>query len=68
MSCVPQAVAHGWGEKVAAVVKNLPPVQDAEDTQACALVGKIPWRMPWTEEPGGLPPWGRKGSDTTKAV
>ena len=26
------------------------------------------WRIPWTEEPGGLQyPWGRKESDTTEA-
>ena len=27
----------------------------------------LPWRIPlWTEEPGGLSPWGRKELDTTK--
>ena len=20
----------------------------------------LPWRIPWTEEPGGYSPWGRK--------
>ena len=24
------------------------------------------WRSPWTEEPGGLSPWGHKESDTTE--
>ena len=24
------------------------------------------WRIPWTEEPGGYSPWGRKESDTTE--
>ena len=24
----------------------------------------LAWRFPWTEEPGGLQPWGRKESDT----
>ena len=24
------------------------------------------WRTPWTEEPGGLSPWGHKESDTTE--
>ena len=31
----------------------------------------LPWRIPWTEEPNGLPgysPWGRKESDTTEAT
>ena len=23
------------------------------------------WEIPWTEEPGGHSPWGRKGSDMT---
>ena len=26
------------------------------------------WEMPWTEEPGGLSPWGCKESDTTKGT
>ena len=24
------------------------------------------WRIPWTEEPGGLQSWGRKESDMTE--
>ena len=30
-------------------------------THSCILARRIPW----TEEPGGLHPWGRKESDTT---
>ena len=26
----------------------------------------LAWRIPWTEEPGGYSPWGRKESDMTK--
>ena len=26
------------------------------------------WRIPWTEEPGRLHPWGRKESDTTEQL
>ena len=26
------------------------------------------WEIPWTEEPGGLSPWGRKESDTTEQL
>ena len=26
----------------------------------------LAWRIPWTEEPGGYSPRGRKESDTTK--
>ena len=25
----------------------------------------LAWKMQWTEDPGGLHPWGRKESDTT---
>ena len=25
----------------------------------------LAWEIPWTEEPGGLCPWGRKESQTT---
>ena len=28
----------------------------------------LAWKMPWMEEPGGLSPWGRKESDTTKRL
>ena len=28
----------------------------------------LAWRTPWTEEPGGYSPWGRKESDTTEAT
>ena len=28
----------------------------------------LAWRIPWTEERGGLHPWGRKESDTTEAT
>ena len=26
------------------------------------------WEIPWTEEPGGLSPWGRKESDTNEQL
>ena len=28
----------------------------------------LAWRIPGTEEPGGLPSWGRTESDTTEAT
>ena len=28
----------------------------------------LAWRIPWTEELGGLQPWGRKESDTTERL
>ena len=27
-----------------------------------------PWRIPWTEKPGGYSPWGRKESDATEVT
>ena len=26
----------------------------------------LAWRIPWTEDPGGLCPWGHKEADTTE--
>ena len=60
------------------VVKN--PLAKAGDTSSTVLTpgsGRCPgegmathssilaWRIPWTEEPGGHSPWGRKELDTT---
>ena len=28
----------------------------------------LAWRIPWTEEPGGLSPWGRKESNRTEQL
>ena len=28
----------------------------------------LAWRIPWTEEPGGLSPWDHKELDTTEAA
>ena len=69
---------------MAQTVKNLPPVPE---TQAQSLSWEEPleremathcsilaWRIPWTEQPGGLPegklrPWGlSKESDTTEQL
>ena len=30
--------------------------------------GILAWRVPWTEEPGGLQPWGHKQSDMTEVT
>ena len=30
------------------------------------LLQYFAWKIPWTEEPGGYNPWGRKESDTTE--
>ena len=28
----------------------------------------LAWRIPWTEEPGGYSPWGRKELDSTEVT
>ena len=58
------------------MVKNLPAVQemwvrslDWEDPleEGMATHSSIlAWKIPWTEEPGGLQSWGHKESDMTE--
>ena len=63
---------------MAQLVKNPPAMQE---TQVRSLGGGNPleeemathsstlaWKIPWTEEPGGYSPWGRKESDTTERL
>ena len=58
------------------MVKNMPATQEV---QVLSLAWEDPlekgmathsrilaWRIPWTEEPGGLRPWDHKESDTTE--
>ena len=42
------------------------PLKESMATHSSILA----WRIPWTEEPGGLPwgPWGHKESDTTEQL
>ena len=60
------------------MVKNLPAVQE---TQVQSLGPEDPlekemaihssifaWRIPWTEEPGGLQSWGGKESNTSEQL
>ena len=57
---------------MAQVVKNLPAMQETqvqflsqEDTLKKGMVTHsriLAWRIPWTEEPVGYSPWGRKES------
>ena len=68
---------HIGASLVALTVKNLPAMQE---TQVQFLAWEDPlekgmathssilaWRIPWTEEPGGLySPWGRKEWDPTE--
>ena len=62
------------------MVKNPSAIQETQETQVQSLGQEDPleeemtthssslaWRIPWTEEPGGLySSWGCKESDTTK--
>ena len=61
---------------MAQMVKNLPAMQetwvrslgpeDPLEKEMATHSSILVWRIPWTEEPGGL--WGRKESDTTEAT
>ena len=58
---------------MAYLVKNLPAVQETwvqslgwEDPLEKGMATHssiLAWKIPWTEEPGGYSPWGRKESD-----
>ena len=66
----------GQASLVAETVKNLPamlktwvPSLDREDPLEKKMATHssiLAWRIPWTEEPGGLQSVGRKESDTTE--
>ena len=60
------------------MVKNLPATQETQ-VQSLGWEGPLEkalathsrilaWRIPWTEEPGGLLSWGRKESDTIEQL
>jgi len=64
---------------VAQRVKNLPAIQETQETGVLSLGWKDPlgeemtthssilaWRIPWTEEPVGYSPWGSTELDTTE--
>ena len=61
----------GWATLVAQMVKNLPALRETwvrslgwEDPleEGMATDSSVPaWRIPWTEEPGGLQSMGSKG-------
>ena len=46
-------------------VQSLGP-EDALEKGTAAHSSVLAWRIPWTEEPGGISPWGLKESATTK--
>ena len=63
------------------MVKNLPAnIRDARDSGLIPELGRsseneiaphssiFAWRIPWTEEPDGVSPWGHKKSDMTEVT
>ena len=60
---------------VAQTVKNLPAMwetqvrslgqEDPSEKGMATHCSILPWRIPWTGEPGGPQPWGHKELDTT---
>ena len=71
----------GGGFLSGSVGKNLPAMQEMQVMRVQSLGQEDPveegrathssilaWRTPWTEEPGGLSPWGRKEPDTTEVT
>ena len=60
------------------MVKNLPAMQETRvqslsweyslEKHMATHSSILAWRIPWTEEPGELSPWGHKELDTTEQV
>ena len=72
-----------WAFPVARIVKNLPAMLETQvrslgweeplEKEMAIHSSILAWRIPWTEEPGGLPrgklsPWGLKELDTTERL
>ena len=63
---------------MAQMAKNLPEMQetwirsrdrdDSLDKEMSTDFTIIAWEIPWTEDPGGLSPWGCKESDMTERL
>ena len=60
------------------MVKNLPAMQETQvqslgwedplEKRMATHSSILAWRIPWTEKPGGLNPWGCKESNTTETT
>ena len=72
-------LCYFWASFVAQIVKNLPAKQETrvrslgrEDPLEKGMATHssiLAWRIPWTEEPGGLhSPWGCKESDMNEQL
>ena len=65
-----------WTSPMAQRVKNLPAIQETQVRSLCSIDSLekrmatysiiVVWRIPWTEEPGGLQSITCKESDTTE--
>ena len=42
--------------------------EDPLEKEMATHSSTLAWRIPWTEEPGGLHPWGHRESDTTEQL
>ena len=64
-----------WDFPVVQMVKNLPAMQETQvqslgqedllEKEMATHFSILAWRIPWTEEPGGLQPMGSQESDMT---
>ena len=64
-----------WASLIAQLVKNLPAMQETQvgslgqedplEERMATHSSILAWRIPWTEEPGGLQSIGSQGSNTT---
>ena len=69
---------HSWASLVAQLVKNPPAMwetwapslgwDDPLEVGMATHSSILAWRILWTEEPGGLSPWGLKESDMTERL
>ena len=63
---------------MAQTVKNLPAMREtwlrslgravSMEKQMATHSSSLAWKMPWTEEPGRLSPWGRKELEMTEKL
>ena len=67
-----------WASLVAQMAKNLTAMQETRvrslgwedplETEMTTHFSILAWRIPWTEEAGGLQSWSHKELDTTKPL
>ena len=75
---VPISFSFPWASLVAQRLKLLPVMwetwvrslglKDPLEKEMATRSSILAWRIPWTEELGGLQSWGRKESDTTEQL